>query len=102
MGAGFLEAVYQEAMELELCARTIPFRPQCALRIRYKSQLLQKEYIADLICYEQILVEIKTMKQLMLREEAQLLNQLKATGFRVGLLVNFGDPGGLEWKRMVR
>jgi GxxExxY protein len=87
---------------LELSAREIPFQAQCVLRIRYKEQLLQKEYIADLICYAQILVEIKTMKQLMLREEAQLLNQMKATGFRVGLLVSFGDPGGLEWQRMVR
>ncbi len=68
----------------------------------YKGQQLKKGYIADLVCYEQIIVELKALDQLGGREEAQVLNYLKATGLRVGLLINFGDPAKLEWKRFVR
>jgi GxxExxY protein len=101
LGAGFLEAAYQEAMEIEMRDRTIPFTAQCDLCIRYKGQPLKKAYCADFICFDQIIVEIKAMKELTVREEAQLLNYLKATGCRVGLLINFGDPGRLDWKRLV-
>ena len=101
-GAGFLEAAYQEAMELELGLRGIPFEPQKPLRLRYKGFVLKKEYCADLVCYGQVIVEIKAMREVTGREEAQLLNYLKATGLCVGLLINFGDPGRLDWKRLVR
>ena len=101
LGFGFLEAVYQEAMELELTQRKIPFDAQMPLAILYKGQRLRKEYNADLICYGQIIVELKALERLSGREEAQLLNYLKATSYRVGLLINFGNSPKLEWKRFV-
>ena len=102
LGNGFLEAVYQEAMERELTTRGIPFEPQKSLRIRYKGDWLNKEYFADLVYFGSVIVELKVIKALTNREEAQLLHYLKATGFRVGILINFGDDGRLDWKRMVR
>jgi len=75
---------------------------QQTLPIYYKGQRLKKEYVADLICYEQIIVELKALNQLSGKEESQVLNYLKATGLRVGLLINFGSTGRLEWKRFVR
>ena len=102
LGSGFLEAVYLEALEIELERRGIPFESGKPLHIDYKGQVLKKEYVADLVCHEQIVVELKALDHLTSREEAQLLNYLKATGLRVGLLVNFGSTGKLEWKRMVR
>jgi GxxExxY protein len=98
---GFLEAVYQEAMEIELRQAGLPFVPQIGLQIRYKGVLLEKRYCADFVCHEQIIVEIKAADELTGRDEAQLLNYLKATGLRVGILINFGAHGKLEWKRMV-
>src|SRR5689334_15246851 len=102
LGAGFLEAAYQEAMEMEMELRRIPFKPQCDLNIYYKGRALEKAYCADFVCFGQVVVEIKAIRELTVREEAQLLNYLKATGLRVGLLINFGDPGRLDWKRLVR
>jgi GxxExxY protein len=101
LGTGFLESVYQEAMELELTDRGIPFQAQVPLRIKYKQRVLQKEFCADLIGYRAVLVELKAMQQTTKREEAQLLNYLRATGLRVGVLINFGDPGRLDWTRVV-
>jgi GxxExxY protein len=98
---GYLEAVYQEAMELELGWRGIPFVPQAEILLKYKGYPLKKRYIADLVCYERVLVELKVMERMTTREEAQLLNYMHATGFRVGLLINFGDPGRLDWQRYV-
>lgn len=100
LGSGFLEAVYQEAMAIEFGERRIPFVAQPPVGIVYKGRKLAKEYIPDFICFDQIIVEIKAMKQLTSVEEAQLLNYLKATGKPVGVLLNFGIPK-LEWKRMV-
>ncbi len=97
----YLEAVYQEAMELELTARGIPFVPQAPVVIWYKGQQLNKRYFADLVCYGQLLVELKVLERLTSKEEAQLLNYMHATRFRVGLLINFGDPGRLDWQRYV-
>jgi GxxExxY protein len=102
LGAGFLESVYQEAMELELGDRQIPFQPQVPLRINFKNRVLDKKFCADLICYSAVLVELKAMDQIGKREEAQVLNYLKATGLRVAVIINFGDPGQLDWKRVVR
>jgi len=76
LGSGFLEAVYQEAMEIELNDCRIPFEPQKRIRIHYKDQLLRKEYIADFLCFNSIIVEIKAIKKISLLEEAQLLNYL--------------------------
>jgi GxxExxY protein len=102
LGPGFLEAVYQEALEIELQTRHVPFESQKPLIVYYKGQPLKKEYIADLVCYEQIIVELKALERLSTHEEAQLLNYLKATGLRVGLLVNFGSHGKLEWRRYIK
>ena len=96
MGHGFLEAVYQEAIQIEMARRKIPFDSQKSLRIRYKDQTLKKEYIADFICYGKIITELKALDELSGREEAQILNYLKATGLRVGLLINFGSHGKLR------
>ena len=100
LGAGFLEPVYQEALEIELTRRGIPFIAQRELSICYKEHLLKKGYIADLTVFDSIIVEIKALDKLTSREEAQLLNYLAATDYQVGLLINFGS-NKLEWKRMV-
>ncbi len=102
LGSGFLEAVYQEAMEIELCQRGIPFGAQEPMRVSYKGKVLRKEYIADLICFDQVVVELKALCGLSGNEEAQILNYLKTSGLRVGILINFGSHGKLEWKRYVR
>jgi GxxExxY protein len=101
LGAGFLEPVYQEALEIELRNRHVPYEAQKHLIILYKGQPLKKEYLADLVCYGQIIVELKALGGLSGKEVAQLINYLKSTGMRVGLLFNFGSPGKLEWKRLV-
>lgn len=101
LGSGFLEPVYQEALEMESLSRILPFVSQKLLRIDYKGRLLKKEYIADLVYYNQIVVELKALDQLTGREESQLLNYLKATKMKVGLLINFGSSPKLEWKRFV-
>jgi GxxExxY protein len=101
LGCGFLEPVYQEAIEIELMNHGIPFIAQKDLLILYKNKPLKKSYIADLVIYESIIVEIKAISHLTSIDEAQLLNYLKATGLRVGVLINFGS-NSLEWKRMIR
>ncbi len=101
LGPGFLEPVYQEAMEIESRSRGLPFEAQKVLAISYKGQPMHKEYIADLVYYNQIVVELKALDRLSGREEAQVLNYLKATGMKVGLLINFGSHPRLEWKRFV-
>ncbi len=101
LGTGFLEPVYQEAFELELRDQGIEFEAQKRLQIFYKGRPLSKEYVADLIVIGQIVVELKAEEKLQPRDEAQLLNYLKATRMRVGLLVNFGAFPKLEWKRFV-
>ena len=100
LGCGFLEAVYQEALELEFQYRKIPYEREVQLDIYYKEQLLKKHYQADFICYDDIIVELKALSALTSEHESQLLNYLKATGSKVGLLINFGNKS-LEYKRMV-
>lgn len=100
LGSGFLEAVYHEALELELAERSIPFVSQSPLRINYKTHLLQNRYVVDLVCYDSVLVELKALDRLTSREESQTLNYLKASqGTRVAVLINFGSTRILEWKR---
>lgn len=100
LGVGFLEGVYQDALAIEFRAREIPFAAQAPLAVFYKGHKLSKEYVPDFICYDQVIVEIKALKQLTSIEEAQLLNYLKAARKPVGILINFGSPK-MEWKRMV-
>jgi GxxExxY protein len=88
-------------MAIELASCSIPFESQKALQIRYKGHILKKEYVPDFVCYQQIIVELKALGKLSGIEEAQALNYLKATKFRVAVLLNFGSHGKLEWKRLV-
>jgi GxxExxY protein len=101
LGCGFLEPVYQEALEIELEAHGIPFESQKKLTISYKGVKLEKGYIADMICYNKVIVELKALDLLSTKDEAQLLNYLKATSLKVGLLINFGVTKRLDWKRFV-
>jgi GxxExxY protein len=100
-GFGFLEAVYQECMEMELAAQGIPAVPLQEMPIFYKGRKLKKTYIADFVAYGKIIVELKALDKLTSREEAQVLNYLRASGFEIGILINFGGPS-LEFKRIVR
>ena len=100
LGCGFLEAIYQEALELEFQYRKIPFLKEAKLDVYYKQQLLKKFFEADFICYDNVIVELKALSALNSEHESQLLNYLKATGLKVGLLINFGGKS-LEYKRMV-
>ena len=101
LGHGFLEAVHQEALALELDLRGIPCHREVSLEVRYKEHPLSTAYRADFVCYDEVIVEVKALERLSGREVAQLLNYLKATGFRRGLLLNFGAPK-LQIKRLVR
>ncbi len=100
LGCGFLEAVYQEALKLEMIERDIPSRPQVELPVFYKGTQLATFYKADFVCFESIIVELKAMAQLGGIEDAQVINYLKATSFHVGLLLNFGSAS-LQYKRLV-
>jgi GxxExxY protein len=101
LGRGFLEPIYQEALQIELGRRNIPFESQKLLKIEYKGQQLRKEYIADFVCFGQIIIEIKACEGLTGRDEGQIINYMKATGMKVGLLINFCSQAKLEWKRYV-
>lgn len=101
LGSGFLEAVYQEALAFELTLRKIPFVREVNLPIVYKGSRLETFYKSDFICFESVIVELKAMVSLGGIETAQVLNYLKATGFDIGLLLNFG-ANSLEFKRVVR
>ena len=101
LGRGFQEPIYQEAFEIELTRRKLPFATKQRLTVKYKGQQLDKGYIPDLICFDQIVVELKALERLSGREESQLLNYLKMTEMKVGLLINFGSRVRLEWRRYV-
>ena len=101
LGSGFLEAVYQEALSIELKNRHIPFQEQTPINIAYKGIKLNTVYYSDFLCYSQILVEIKALDFLISSHESQLLNYMHGTKLPVGLLINFGNANKLEWKRFV-
>ncbi len=100
LGHGFLEGVYQEALEVELASRGIPFDPQVKLPVIYKGLPLATFYKPDFICFGCVVVELKALDAITGVEESQLLNYLKATGHERGLLFNFGTPS-LQYKRMI-
>jgi GxxExxY protein len=100
LGCGFLEPVYQEALEIELASRQIPFVAAPDVLIRYKDRVLSKHYVPDFVCFNEIIVEIKALSQLSGTEEAQVINYLKASGMKIGLLINFGTRS-LQHKRLV-
>jgi GxxExxY protein len=101
MGCGFLEAVYQECLEIEFDLQKIPFNSQPDLRITYKEKLLKQTYKPDFICFEKIIIEIKAVKELTPDHSAQILNYLNATKFNLGILVNFGSYPKAAVKRFV-
>ncbi|MCK5528145.1 MAG: GxxExxY protein [Kiritimatiellae bacterium] len=91
MGCGFLESVYQECLEKELAKRDIPYIPQKEVKLLYKGEELRQTYKPDLICYGQIIIELKAVRNIAPEHKAQVINYLKATKMRLGLLVNFGN-----------
>lgn len=99
LGSGFLEAVYQEAMAIELAKRSIPFKREVILPIRYKNITLDCGDRVDFVCYGEIIVELKALNAVSTVDQAQVLNYLKATGFERGLILNFGTKS-LVSKRM--
>lgn len=101
LGCGFLEAVYQEALAIELEKRNIPFEREKELSIFYEGHLLQKKYFADFVCFEKIIVELKAVKELDDSHRSQIYNYLKATEFKLGLLINFGNYKEVEIERRV-
>lgn len=100
LGQGFLEVVYQEALAIEMTKRNIPFEREVAVPVAYKGQRLQCSYRADFVCFGEVVVELKAINQLTGADDAQLINELKATALNRGLLLNFGAPS-LEYKRLV-
>ena len=100
-GCGFVEQVYQECLEIELEMRGITFVPKQELSINYKGRPLKSKYVPDLLCYGKIIVELKAGKELCDEHRAQVHNYLKATGHRLGLLVNFGHYPKVEYERIV-
>lgn len=100
LGPGFLEAVYQEALERELKQGNIPFKRQVKLSLFYKEEKLKKYYIADFLCYDKIVLELKALQFLHVTANDQLRNYLRATNLRLGMVINFGKPS-LEYKRIL-
>ncbi len=100
-GCGFLEAVFQECLELELADQQILFAAQPKLKLTYKGRALKQTYSPDFICYDKIILEIKAVSGLTDEHRAQVQNYLRATGHRLGLLVNFGHFPKVEWERIV-
>ena len=100
LGPGFLEAVYQEALSIEFENRNIPFEQEKELKIKFKWRYLKKRYNADFLCFEKIILEIKALSSLTSDHTAQVINYLKATEFKLGLLINFGEKS-LKIKRLV-
>lgn len=99
LGNGFLEAVYQEALAIEFEEMHIPFEREAKINIFYRGKKLDKEYYADFICYDKIIVELKAISKLVNANKAQVINYLHGTKLQVGLLVNFGESS-LKWERL--
>ena len=102
MGPGFLEPVYQECLAIEFELSNIPFRPKAGLQLTYKDRKLRQTYEPDFILFDKIILELKALSGLHGKHRAQVHNYLKATGFRLGLLANFGAHPQLEHKRIIR
>lgn len=100
LGCGFLEKVYQEALAVEFDRRGIPYEREKRIEVRYKGVVLQQEYVADFVCYDKIIVELKAVNDLEGVHYAQVINYLKATGYELGLLYNFGEQS-LHYERLL-
>ena len=101
MGNGYLEAVYHECLEIEFEDKNIPYISQPMLKLKYKDRELKKSYKPDLICFNKIIVELKGVRAIAKEHQAQVLNYLKATDLKLGLIVNFGAYPKVEIKRIV-
>ena len=101
MGLGFPEAVYQECLEIEFEYQKLPFIAQKTLKLSYRAKILKKTFVPDFICYDKIIVEIKAVSKLTNGDKAQVFNYLKASKFKLGILVNFGHFPKLEYERIV-
>ena len=101
LGNGFLDSVYQEALEHELLLRGMPYQSQVLLEVKYKDKVLEQTYRPDLVFMDKIIVELKAIDKIGSNEEAQILNYLKATDYELGVLINFGSKDDLNWKRMI-
>ena len=101
LGSGFLENVYQECLEIEMRNQKIDFISQKEIEIKYKDSVINHKYRADLVCYDKIIVEVKAVSKLANEHKAQVINYLKATGYKLGILVNFGAFQKLEYERIV-
>ena len=99
LGNGFLEAVYQEALEIEFRQMGIPYQREAKISVFYKGKKLDKEYYADFICFNKIIVELKCVSRIVNANKAQVINYLHGTKMQVGLLVNFGEAS-LKWERL--
>jgi GxxExxY protein len=100
-GCGFLEAVYQECLELEFGLQGIVFQPRVELALAYKGRPLKQTYVPDFVCFRKIILELKAVAQLNDEHRAQVHNYLRATGCKLGMLVNFGHYPGVEHERIV-
>ncbi len=100
LGRGFLEAVYHEALEIELGLREIPFESRKQLNLSYKENPLQHTYQVDFLVFSKIVVEIKALDALIYKHKSQVINYLRATQLRLGLLINFGEKS-LNWERII-
>ncbi|WP_417747810.1 GxxExxY protein [Rosistilla oblonga] len=100
-GCGFLEAVYQECLEIEHEYQQIPFVPRQTIGLSYRGIELKQKFIPDFICYGKIILEIKSVGQLIDEHRAQVINYLNASGFQLGLLVNFASYPKIQWERFV-
>lgn len=92
LGSGFLEAVYQEALEREFIENNIPYEREVRLQVLYKGVPLKKEYFADFVCFGKIIVELKTVNAIEDVHKCQVKNYLKATGYELGIIANFSTP----------
>ena len=101
MGCGFLESVYQECLEKELSLQNIPFVSQQELKLQYKGQALNQIYKSDIVCYNSIIIELKALSKITPQHKAQVMNYLKASGVKLGLLVNFGSYPRVTMERIV-
>ena len=99
-GNGFLEAVYQECLEKEFILQGILFDAQVPLKLSYKGNPLKQRYTPDFICDGKIILEIKSVKELTDDHRSQLINYLKATGLKLGFLINFGHHPGIQIERI--
>ena len=100
LGAGFLESVYSEALEIEFKKADIPYTKEQKLPVHYEDITLKKFFKADFVCYDAIIIEIKAQKFLSIADTNQTLNNVKATKFKLGILINFGEQS-LKYKRLV-